>query len=237
MRIRHLKSAMQLGILLVLWTPSFTAHAEWFADVSIGTAFTHSSDVEVTPPVSGLSVLREVGYDKSFTIGGRLGYWLEPVRLLRMPMPVNFGLAMSLFKFSPDVTSQAVPGTVLSSFTEIDVTAVSLDLMVRLPMMVNEHFPIGRLRPYATIGPALFWSTIKGGNFGGESATDASLGLKLGLGVAYAIRPAVDLFGEYRYTHFGIDADTIGGGLGGSTSRAAMDINTSHLVGGLAFRF
>lgn len=229
MRRNWLKQSLALAVMLVGVLAGTPAGAEWFADVAIGTALTHSGDVDSTSSSGTLTQFRDVEYDKSFTSSGRVGYWFEQGGRW------NFGLAVNLFRFEPDITSQTVQtgvsgSSALTGFTEIDVTALSLDLILKIP------YRVGRLRPYATAGPALFFSTIKSqGNFGGASATDTSLGLKFGLGAYYAIRPKVDLFGEYRYTQFSIDAETITGTT--SRSRLEMDVTTSHLVLGLAYRF
>jgi opacity protein-like surface antigen len=225
LRTTWLKKPLALAVILVGVLAATPAGAEWFADLEIGTALTHSGDVDSTSSGGTLTQFRDVEYDKSFTIGGRVGHWFEPGGRW------NFGLAVNLFRFEPDITSQTVSGSSpLTGFTEIDVTALSLDLILKIP------YRVGRLRPYATAGPALFFSTIKSQtNFGGASATDTSLGLKLGLGAYYAIRPKVDLFGEYRYTQFSIDAETTTGAT--SRSRLEMELTTSHLVLGLAYRF
>jgi opacity protein-like surface antigen len=225
LRTNWLEKSLALAVILVGVLAGTPAGAEWFADVAIGTALTHNGDVDSTTASGGLTQFRDVEYDKSFTSSGRAGYWFEPGRRW------NFGLAVNLFRFEPDISSQTVAGSApLTGFTEIDVTALSLDLIVKIP------YRIGRLRPYATAGPALFFSTIRSqGNFGGASATDTPLGLKLGLGAYYAIGPRVDLFGEYRYTQFSIDAETTTSTTG--RSRLEMEVTTSHLILGLAYRF
>jgi opacity protein-like surface antigen len=202
MRTNWLKQSLALAVILVGILAGTPASAEWFADLAIGTALTHDGDV---------NQLSEVEFNESFTIGGRVGNWSD-----------RFGLAVNLFRFEPDITSQTNP--TLTGFTEIDVTALSLDLMWKIP------YRIDRLRPYVTGGPAIFFSTIKGTNFGGTSATDTSLGLKFGVGAYYSLRARLDLFGEYRYTKFSIDAET-------GANRVEMDVTTSHLVVGVAYRF
>jgi opacity protein-like surface antigen len=216
MRTNWLKTSLALAVILVGVLAGTPAGAESFADVAIGTALTHNGDVGSTS---------DVEYDKSFTISGRVGNWFEPGR-----GQLNFGWAVNLFRFEPDITSQRAGSATLTGFTEIDVTALSLDIMLKIP------YRFGRLRPYATGGPAIFFSTINSRtNFGGASATDTSLGWKFGLGAYYPFRPRLDLFGEYRYTQFSIDAETITGAT--SSSRLEMDVTTSHFIVGLAYRF
>jgi opacity protein-like surface antigen len=214
MRTNWLKTSLALAVILVGVLASTPAGAESFADVAIGTAVTHNGDVNST---------EDVEFNESFTISGRVGNWFEPGR-----GQLNFGWGVNLFRFEPDITSQRAGSATLSDFTEIDVTAVSLDILLKIP------YRMGRLRPYATAGPAIFFFTIKneGSNFGGGSASDYAFGLKFGLGFYYPFRPRLDLFGEYRYTQFSIDAETtVTGG------RTEMDMTTSHFVVGLAYRY
>jgi opacity protein-like surface antigen len=206
-RTNWLKESLTLAVILVGVLAGTPAGAEWFADVAIGTALTHAGDVNTT---------EDVEYDKSFTMSGRVGRWLEG----------RFGWAVNLFRFEPDISSQTDP--TLTGFTDIDVTALSLDVMMKVP------YRFGRFRPYATGGPAIFFSTINSrGNFGNASATDTSLGWKFGLGFVYPFRNRLDLFGEYRYTSFSIDTETTAG----SSSQLEMDVTTSHFVVGVIYRF
>jgi opacity protein-like surface antigen len=210
MRTNWLKKSLGLAVILFGVLAGTPEGAQWFADVAIGTALTHAGDV---------NSVQDVEYDKSFTFSGRVGRWFEGGR---------FGWGVNLFRFEPDITSQTSP--TLTGFTEIDVTALSLDVMLKIP------YPIGRFRPYVTGGPAIFFSTIDSrGNFGGASATDTSIGYKFGVGAVYPFRNRLDLFGEYRYTSFSIDAETITGAT--STSRLEMDLTTSHFVVGIVYRF
>jgi opacity protein-like surface antigen len=212
MRTEWLKTSLALAVILVGVLAGTPAGAESFADVAIGTAVTHNGDVNST---------EDVEFNESFTISGRVGNWFERGQ---------FGWAVNLFRFEPDITSQRAGSATLTGFTEIDVTALSLDIMMKIP------YRFGRLRPYATAGPAIFFSTINSRtNFGGASATDTSLGLKFGLGAYYPFRNRVDLFGEYRYTTFSIDAETITGAT--SSSQLEMDMTTSHFIVGLAYRY
>jgi opacity protein-like surface antigen len=215
-----LKKSVALAVILVGLLAGTPAGAEWFADLAIGTALTHDGDVDSTSSGGALTQFRDVEFDKSFTISGRVGNWYD-----------RFGLAVNLFRFEPDIIAQTVTsGQTLTGFTEIDVTALSFDVMLKIP------YRFGRLRPYATAGPAIFFYTIKSqGQFNGASTTDTSLGLKFGVGAVYPFRPRLDLFGEYRYTSFSIDAETIAGA--SSRSRLEMDVTTSHLVVGVAYRF
>ncbi len=209
------------------FTP-FPAQAEWFADISVGTAVTADNDASVIGP-GVASQLKDVEFDTATSIGGRLGYWMD------MRSPISFGVAVGILRFSPDITSQvvAVNGvpTAIDGI-ELDVTGMTFDLvMVRYQMMVSNKYPKGRLRPYAVLGPAVFFTTAKD-NGGAGSATDASGGLKFALGTAWQVSSSVDLFGEYRLTHFSPETT-----VEGTFVTTETDITTNHLLLGLNFRF
>ncbi len=223
---KSLLSAAAVAACLGL-TP-FPAQAEWFADVSVGTAITSDNDAAAFGP-GGVQLFQDLEFDTATSLGGRVGYWMD------MKSPISFGVAVGILRFSPDISSQvavvnfspqAIDGI------ELDVTGMTFDLvMVRYQMMVSNKYPKGRLRPYAVLGPAVFFTTAK--DVGGAgSATDASGGLKFALGTAWQVSSSVDLFGEYRLTHFSPETT-----VEGTFVTTEADITSNHLLLGLAFRF
>jgi opacity protein-like surface antigen len=108
------------------------------------------------------------------------------------------------------------------------VTGLSFDLVGRLPLMVSNNFPNGRLQPYLTISPGVYFSHIKiSPNPGfGSKDSDSSVGIKLGAGSTWMFRRNIGLFGEYRFSHF--IADLLG---------FEKDVNTHRLQVGATFRF
>jgi hypothetical protein len=173
--------------------------------------------------------------------GGRAGYWTEYV-----------GLGLDVFHFQPDIGSHNFTGSdpsgVIFGFpvtvtgsgrVDINVTAITLDFLFRLPLLTSEAFPNGRLQPYLTVGPGLFITEVKAeieGEFNGQpfsgsrNETDTSFGVQAGVGVAFSVHRNVALFGEYRFTHFSPDVEV--GGI-----KIETNLNTHHLIGGISFRF
>jgi len=114
---------------------------------------------------------------------------------------------------------------------DVRVVAVSLDLMLRWPLMKTADFPNGRLQPYVTAGPAIFFTEAE---FAGDSDSDRSLGFKAGVGVTFLITKNLGVFGEYRFTRFSPELKFTSGG---SSSKFEPDINTHHPLVGASLRF
>lgn len=222
------------------------ASAEWSADLYVGAAVTQSRDFKATETLGGVrlsATAQDVDFDTSVSFGGRVGYWFESIPIL--------GLGLDAFHFRPDVGSQRLTvclsplGCIVEPFEGFDlsVTSVSLDLMLRWPLWTSAEFPKGRLQPYLTAGPALFiarGSDRETPASRRQSDTDTSLGVKAGAGLVWLFHKNVGLFGEYRFTHFSPefnfrDVDALTGAA--SRVRLTTDVNTHHLLGGIAFRF
>ena len=221
------------------------ASAELFADIHLGAAVTGSNDV--TASALGVEeTALDVDFDTSFSIGGRAGYWFEAPPLRGVPL--NFGLALDISHFSPDIDTQVVtfidpggPDVAVLPAIDLSVTAISFDLMLRWPLIVSREFPRGQLQPYFSIGPAIFVTSADDSlNFDppGQSDTDASIGVKLGLGAAWLVFKNVAVFGEYRFTHFSPEfefSDDVGGVP--IPVKLETDVNTHSFLVGPSYRF
>lgn len=225
-----------LAALAWLLVAAHPALAEVFLDAYAGAAITPSHDI--TSEASGVkTTLGDVAFDTAVTFGARFSYWFEDYPYL--------GLALDVSHFRPNISSQAVTSTALgvgSSLelgeTDLAVTAFALDVMLRWPLLVTKEFPNGRLQPYFTLGPALFVARIDDStNFGppaNQGDSDVSVGVKAGVGLAWQFHKHFALIGEYRFTHFNADFDFNSGGV---ATKVKSDINTSHLLAGISFRF
>ncbi len=219
------------------------ASAEWFIDVYGGGAFTLSEDVEATGSIAGLDIdgrLRDVKFDDSFALGGRIGYRFQSVPYL--------ALAVDAWHFRPDVPSQQVTasGTIAGlsgsipvsiDATDLSVIAASLDLMFRVPLVRTKDFPQGVVQYYLLAGPAIFVtklgdSQITGGGFTlvGDSETETTVGVKAGAGFAWQFHKNLAVFAEYRFTHFSPEFKL-------TDVKLKADVNTHYALGGLSFRF
>ena len=219
------------------------ASAEWFADVFVGQSFTKDSDVTVhsTP---GQTVFRDVEFDRSLAYGGRFGRYFDAVPFL--------GLAVDYFNFSPRIGPQpvTVDGCVPSGGCnggpsgtqkiDIESTAISLDVMLRLPLLKTKSAPYGALQPYLTAGAPLFITTITPRTTAlfrnHQDDTDFSFGYKFGGGLAFHIVRNLMVFGEYRYTHVQVSAGDLDAA---DTSRARFktDLDAHSALVGLSARW
>jgi opacity protein-like surface antigen len=219
------------------------ASAEWFADAFAGGSFTEKSDITVHNS-AGLGIFRDVDFDRALTYGGRFGHYFDSVPFL--------GLAVDGFTFSPNIGPQRVrvDGCVPSggcsggqggtNSLDVDVMAVSLDVMLRLPLLKSDKAPWGLLQPYIAAGAPVFLTTVTPRTTRSfrnhDSDTDFSFGYKVAGGVAVQIVSNLMLFGEYRLTHTqpGVelrDAVTL------HHAPLRMDLDTHSVLLGLSARW
>src|SRR5206468_1586138 len=88
---------------------------------------------------------------------------------------------------------------------DVDAYALSLDLILRVPLLKTEKAPWGSIQPYITGGVPVFRTSVtprttaQFRNHDGD--TDYSVGYKVGGGIAFNVAPNLMLFAEYRLTH------------------------------------
>ncbi|HEY7363155.1 MAG TPA: hypothetical protein VIE37_03530 [Methylomirabilota bacterium] len=233
--------AIVLALLLSL-APG-PASAEVVFDLYFGGAFTAWDDLSARFDQT-FQILEDVGYDDSIIGGGRIAYWFDRPIVDRL----TFGIGLDVFHFTPDIDFQTVDGaqtfgglTLAGEFAvfpiDISVVAVGLDLMVRWPLMPSRDFPRGRLQPYLTAGPAVFFSEIEDtDNFspGNQSDKDTTVGFKIGTGMVWYLVPNLAVFGEWRFTYFSPEWNVTDNGVSG---KLETDISTFYLLVGLSLRF
>lgn len=204
--LRFMVVAAALATVVVGARP---AAAEWFADLYTGLSFTQNSDLKLNDHGIGQGTFEDVEFDRSLAWGGRAGRFFDRVPFL--------GVGLDFFRYYPYIGPQSVqlrgcfyPGGCGSgrggtgSF-DVETTAISVDLFLRLPLLRSDDAPQGRIQPYLVAGPPIFMTTITPRhtrNFRNhDDDTDFSFGYKLGAGVAVQIVKNLSLFGEYRFTH------------------------------------
>lgn len=214
------------------------ASGEWFADFYAGGAFTESRDISVKGTVSGVAVdgnLTDVDFDSSFAYGARLGRWFDTLRFV--------GVAADVLYFQPNISSQTVTprgtlagpllglpagasftGPVRLGHTDIKVTAASVDLMLRWPLLTSKTFPHGRVQPHLTAGPAAFFTDAR------HFDLSASVGVQAGAGLTWLFTKDIGLFAEYRLTYFEPELES-------GRARLKTTIDTRLILGGLTVRF
>jgi opacity protein-like surface antigen len=232
------------AVLAWLTAAAVPASAEWFGDFFLGAAFTSNKDL-TSETLGARDTFEDVHFDKSFSFGGRGGYWFETAPFVAPAVPF-VGLALDVSRFHPDISSQVVTRVeagggiepVLLGDIDLSVTAISFDLMLRWPLLKSQQFPKGQLQPYFTVGPAIFIATADDTiNFGPpnhQSDTDTSVGVKVGLGLAWQFHKNLALLGEYRFTHFSPEFEFERLGV-----RRTVDttINSHDLLVGISYRF
>jgi len=195
-----------------VWLLAFPlpADAENFIEVYGGASLTLDEDIRgnATGPNVNLDfTLKGADFDEGVIVGGRAGLWFEQAP--------NWGVAVDVFYFTANIDGQRLAisasgtGTVGNFVTigatatqaviktvDIDVFAVSWDVMGRVPLQVSDEFPRGRFQPYGLVGPALFIATAE------SAETDVTFGLKAGAGLKIWLTKQVGIFFEYRFTHF-----------------------------------
>jgi opacity protein-like surface antigen len=211
------------------------ASAEWFADLYAGTSFTQKSDLKLNDQGIGPGTYEDVEFDRSLAWGGRAGRYFDSVPFL--------GVGIDFFRFYPYLGPQSVqlrgcfyPGGCGSgrggtgSF-DVETTALSVDLMLRLPLLKTADAPQGRVQPYLVAGPPVFMTTITPRHTRSfrnhDSDTDFSIGYKLAGGVAVQVYRNLALFGEYRFTHVSPEVELRDASNGRTTLRADLDTHSA----------
>jgi opacity protein-like surface antigen len=211
------------------------ASAEWFADLYAGMSFTQRSDLKLNDRGIGLGTYEDVEFDRSLAWGGRAGRYFDSLPFV--------GVGLDFFRFYPYLGPQSVqlrgcfyPGGCGSgrggtgSF-DVETTAVSVDLMLRLPLLKTADAPQGRVQPYLAAGPPVFMTTITPRhtrNFRNhDSDTDFSFGYKLAGGVAVQVYKNLALFGEYRFTHVSPEVELRDASNSKTTLRADLDTHSA----------
>jgi len=113
-------------------------------------------------------------------------------------------------------------------------------LRFRFHLLKSEELPNGRIQPYVSAGPAIFITEVSDStNFApaNQDAKHTSVGVKAGAGVHVQLPWALSVFGEYRFTHFTPEAQFQDTTFLVSQETLKTNLNTHHLVGGIAFHF
>jgi opacity protein-like surface antigen len=226
-----------LILLASLGVGARPAAAEWFADLYAGLSFTRDHDLKLNDSGIGQGTYESVEFERSLAWGGRAGRYFDSLPFL--------GVAVDFFRFYPDIGGQSVqlrgcffPGGCGTGrggigFVEVQTTSVSLDLMLRLPLLRSADAPQGLVQPYLAVGPPLFITTVTPRNTRNfrnhDDDTDLSIGFKLAGGVAVQVYKNLALFGEYRFTHVSPEVELRDANLHRTTLRTDLDTHSALL--------
>jgi opacity protein-like surface antigen len=241
LRVATLAALITAAVLGVGCRP---AAAEWFADMFAGVGMTQSADLRLNDKAIGPGRFEDVKFDNALAWGGRFGRYFDALPFL--------GVGVDYFHFTPYIGPQSArfTGCIFpdgcgnsgkggpGSF-DITVDSVSVDLMLRLPLLKSADAPQGRVQPYLTVGPPLFITNITPRNTTSfknqDGDTDLSFGLKAGGGVAVQVFKNLMLFGEYRFTHVSPDVELRDANL--ARTRLGTDLDTHSALVGLSVRW
>lgn len=241
---------MVVRLLVLVVSLTFLAQpvsAEFVGELYGGGAFTNNASVTDTSSLGATATFQGVKFDASGTVGGRIGYWLDEVGSLGA-----FGVGLDIFTFRTNLDQQTVLRTITAPGAQITGTGIiqpinistvgiGFDLLrFRLHLDKSDEFQNGRVQPYFSVGPALFMTNISDTtNYRpvNQSKNNTALGVKVGAGLNVYVTKALSLFGEYRFTHFNAEGTFQSTTLPASQETLKTDLNTHHLVGGIAFHF
>jgi opacity protein-like surface antigen len=220
-----------------------TASAEWLADVYAGGKLTTDHDVEIRD-AAGRSTFQDVEFRTGLAYGLRVGRYFDAVPFV--------GLAVDYYNFSADIGGRSFRRDGCSLVggcasrpdrvgrLAIDTMALSLDLLLRLPLFKTAEEPHGVLQPYVSAGVPVFLTTVtprttsKFRNH--EDATEFSFGYKAAAGVSVRVYKNLHLFGEYRFTHTDVDENDLRSAVAGKAS-FDTELNTHAALIGLSVRW
>jgi len=153
------------------------------------------------------------------------------------------GLGVDFFRFSPNIGPQSVhlegcfllggcgSGQGGTGSFDIKATAISIDLMLRLPLIRTTDAPAGLLQPYIAVGRPLFFTTVNPRNTrlfrNHDSDTDLAFGYKAAGGLAFQVYTNLVVFGEYRFTHVATDVDLHDAVVKKATLRTELDTHSA----------
>lgn len=206
-----------LGVSLYCFLSGSSVQAETYIAGQIGLTIPQDlSNVNFGGPGFGRGPDFEL--TKSFMYGAKLGHYFDNLKWL--------GVETEIFRNSMRIKQQPFAGAAggtggIEPGADLGVTVWAANLVARYQM--------GRLQPYAGVGPAFFFARVKSespnSTFGeGQSTT---LGLNTQLGLRYMLNEHVALFGEWKYNHARLSFDSI----------PNATYNVHHLVLGVGYHF
>lgn len=224
--VRHGKMACVIGIFILLSFIStsaiagpITSNESWFLDIFGGISISKDSDVDAKAYPFGVTIkdsAKNVDYDNTYTLGGRLGYWNPEVQ------GIGIALDVSYFKLE-------------TGGIDTKVFPVSPLVMIR--------YPGEKLQPYLGIGPGIFFTDTEidiqlGGQKKNFSDTSVDVGLDTRAGLAWRLFKRFAIFGEYRFTYYEADyKDKISSGVTNTKVEIETENKVHHFLFGLSYRF
>jgi opacity protein-like surface antigen len=246
-------------VLATIWMLSpAVAAAEPYVAGYVGVAVTEDKDLRTELEINGAPFVngraRDLSFDSSVVFGGKAGYFFE-----RDLLGGNAGVELDVYHFEPDMRPQTVRFSGLFAgfngdietrlqSADVEVTAVTLNLLYRFRLLPGPQHPRGRLQPYVGVGAGAFIARMATQTSPFDtnkdiSDTDVKPGVQALGGLRYLLTRNIALFAEYKFIQteafsFSFkESGTISGFPATETARDRADI-TSHLFyGGIGFHW
>jgi len=245
-----------LAVLAVV-SPCHVA-AEPYVLGYVGAAVTPDKDLRTELELNGAPFVNgrahDLSFDTSVVFGAKGGYFLD-----RPLLGGNVGAELDVYHFRPDLDAQQVTFTGLLAgvngeartrlqSADIEVTAVTLNLLYRFRLAAEPQYPHGRFQPYVGIGGGAFIARLATTTSPFDSNkdivdTDVQPGIQALAGARWFLTRNIALFAEYKFLQtqtFSFkfkESGTIFGFPATETARDRADI-TSHLFyGGIGFHW
>lgn len=203
------------------------ARAEISMDVYAGQASTSSTRVSALYDTwlgAPESDSRLVNFSTSSEIGFKLIYWNDDLPSIG----VGFDIA-DYQAYSPDV--------------QVDMITCSFLFMLRGTIGANERFRSGWLQPYIGIGLITYYADVDvdftpvmSMAFSGSDFGD-SIGFDLRTGLRVLLTPNLALYGELKYSSIGVEINSSEFDIFEAWQVKGLDMETTHIGGGLSLIF
>ena len=221
----QLRRTFGLMTALAMLSGAAPASAEWFADLYSGAVFW----VDPTIHANVGSVSREVSKGQSvadFTVGGRFGYWLNPVPW------VGFALDVSYFQLKAESKNE----NAILQDAKFQVIPITPLVMARLPLLESPEYSTGRLQPYIGAGPGIFWHRRKVDFQSGDRISDdtVDVGADVRAGLAWRFTPHWGMFVEYRFNYYTTSVDRE---IDAGQFHAHADLDINSALAGVRFNW
>lgn len=234
------------------------ALAEPYLAGYVGVTATNDQHLRAEIELNGVPLVngraRDLSFDSSVVFGGKAGYFID-----RDVLGGNVGAELDVYHFAPNFGAQnvrfsgmfaGVNGDITARLqsADIDVTAVTLNVLYRFRLLSQPEYPRGRLQPYVGLGAGAFIAQLetRTSTFDANKEitdTDVRPGFQALGGGRFFLTRNIALFAEYKFIQTDTfsftfkESGTISGFPVTETARDRADL-TSHLFyGGIGFHW
>jgi opacity protein-like surface antigen len=243
-------------LVLCVWPAVVTA--EPYVVAYVGAAVPEERDLRTEFELNGVPVVngraRDLSFDSSVVFGGKAGYFFE-----RDLVGGNVGAELDVYHFEPDLPAQTARFSgMVAGFNgdvrmrlqsaDIDVTAVTVNLLYRFRLLSESRYPRGRFQPYLGVGAGAFIGRLATTTSPFDvnkdiSDTDVRPGVQALGGARFFLTRNIALFAEYKFVQADAfsfrfrESGTVSGFPMTETARDRASIMTHLFYGGIGFHW